>query len=140
MDPCRACTTSSAIGESHAAQFGNMLSIILPVNSHRLPFTAFHFGLICPLQCREEGPNGSQGGGAVLLVIKGTAHHTFTDVVPYFHARFGWLTRMVTTSQRLKSLTHASGGHACIRFTIHHLLGSSLLQYLQIAVPIRLTC
>ena len=48
-----------------------------------------------PPAFREEGPNGSQGGGAVLLVIKGTAHHTFTDVVPYFHARFSWLTRLV---------------------------------------------
>ncbi|KAA6419127.1 MAG: Platelet-activating factor acetylhydrolase [Trebouxia sp. A1-2] len=51
--------------------------------------------LLQAVRYREEGPNGSQGGGAVLLVIKGTAHHTFTDVVPYFHARFGWLTRML---------------------------------------------
>ena len=45
---------------------------------------------------REEGPNGSQGGGAILLVIKGTAHHTFTDVVPYFQTRFSWLIRLVS--------------------------------------------
>lgn len=51
--------------------------------------------LLQAVRYREEGPNGSQGGGAVLLVIKGTAHHTFTDVVPYFHARFGWLTQML---------------------------------------------
>ena len=49
-----------------------------------------------PSVVREEGPNGSQGGGAILLVIKGTAHHTFTDVVPYFQVRFSWLLRMVS--------------------------------------------
>lgn len=51
--------------------------------------------LLQAVRYRDEGPHGSRGGGAVLLVIKGTAHHTFTDVVPYFHARFGWLTKLL---------------------------------------------
>ncbi|KAL3138653.1 hypothetical protein ABBQ32_006413 [Trebouxia sp. C0010 RCD-2024] len=51
--------------------------------------------LLQAVRYREEGPNGSQGGGAVLLVIKGTAHHTFTDVVPYFQTRFSWLIHML---------------------------------------------
>ncbi len=67
---------------------------------------------------REEGPNGSQGGGAVLLVIKGTANHTFTDVVPYFHARFGWLTRMVSNSQWLKPLSTCIQGTCMRQFSI----------------------
>ena len=55
----------------------------------------FPFEILLPA-VREEGPNGSLGGGAILLVIKGTAHHTFTDVVPYFQIRFSWLIRMVS--------------------------------------------
>lgn len=51
---------------------------------------------VLPLFARQERLNGSQGGGAILLVIKGTAHHTFTDVVPYFQVRFSWLIRMVS--------------------------------------------
>ena len=58
-------------------------------------FNSPFLALSCLSWCRDEGPHGSRGGGAVLLVIKGTAHHTFTDVVPYFHARFGWLTKLV---------------------------------------------
>lgn len=57
-----------------------------------------------PCVFREEGPNCSQGGGAVLLVIKGTAHHTFTDVVPYFQARFSWLIHMVRCKTSISPL------------------------------------
>ena len=32
-----------------------------------------------------------------MLVIAGTAHHTFTDVVPYFGAKLAWVTKLVST-------------------------------------------
>lgn len=66
--------------------------LICPISS---AFSTLPFKML-PFAVREEGPNGSQGGGAILLVIKGTAHHTFTDVVPYFQVRFSWLIRMVS--------------------------------------------
>ena len=59
--------------------------------------TLFKFEAWKPLSgFRQEGPNGSNGGGAVLLVIAGTAHHTFTDVVPYFGAKLAWVTKLVS--------------------------------------------
>ncbi len=80
------------------------------------------------VQCREAGPNGSQGGGAVLLVIKGTAHHTFTDVVPYFHARFGWLTKMVSTWEQLDHTLHTlckPSNVICMQLSVTHYLVTS---------------
>lgn len=91
----------------------------------------FIFEILLPA-VREEGPNGSQGGGAILLVIKGTAHHTFTDVVPYFQIRFSWLIRMVSCAinymlyqqHSTDSLATSAPQHICTRFNSLHFADS----------------
>eukprot|EP00891_Asterochloris_glomerata_P008480 jgi/Astpho2/8480/fgenesh1_pg.00125_%23_4_t len=44
---------------------------------------------------QEAGSIGSSGGGAVLLVLKGSSHDSFTDVMPLFAKRFSWLLKKI---------------------------------------------
>ena len=45
---------------------------------------------------QEAGSVGSSGGGAVLLVLTGSSHDSFTDVMPLFAKRFSWLLNKVS--------------------------------------------
>jgi platelet-activating factor acetylhydrolase len=42
-----------------------------------------------------EGGALAAGGGAILIVVKGTSHHSFNDIPPLFEPRVKWLLKLV---------------------------------------------
>ena len=53
---------------------------------------------------QEAGSAGSSGGGAVLLVLTGSSHDSFTDVMPLFAKRFSWLLNKVSPMHGLEHM------------------------------------